>query len=38
MDKDIIIPISDDIIANNEISYPYLIDWIHQRLENEDIH
>ncbi len=25
-------------IANNEISYPYLIDWIHQRLENEDVH
>ncbi len=25
-------------IANNEISYPELIDWIHQRLENEDIH
>ncbi len=25
-------------IANNEISYPDLIDWIHQRLGNEDVH
>lgn len=25
-------------IANNEISYPELVDWIHARLENGDLH